>query len=179
MLSECLKKAIFSGQETREKRPETEMGNNCIFPNYVDSKPQFLLPFPFPEQPNTMATASGDWVRLLFKGGGGKREEASPLSLSGRHVVELLSCHEDTPHILPSPASTDAQTETRPPSPASASLCTIYTSISLLPATCQRGHQSLSVCLAGRINGPSLEQVLTLLQRTRMQPPNRNLVFHR
>lgn len=45
------------------------MRNNCTFPNYVDSNPQFLFSFPFPGQPNTMATASGDWVRLFFKGG--------------------------------------------------------------------------------------------------------------
>lgn len=54
------------------------MGNNCTFPNYVDSNPQFLFSFLFPGQPNTMATASGDWVRLFFKKGGEEEKRLPP-----------------------------------------------------------------------------------------------------
>lgn len=135
-----------------------------------------MLSFPFPEQPNAMATASGDWVRLFFKGGA--KEKRLPPLPSQADVEELLSCHEDTPHISPFPASTDAQNKSPRPPSVSPSLYTTYMSISLLPATCQRGHQSLSVCLDGRINGLSLEQVLTPLHWTRMEPPNRNPGLH-
>lgn len=37
---------------------------------------------------------------------------------------------------------------------------------------------SPSVCLAGRINGLSLEQVLILLQWTRLEPPDWNSLLH-
>lgn len=37
---------------------------------------------------------------------------------------------------------------------------------------------SLSVCLAGRINGLSLEQVLILLRCTRLGPPDWNILLH-
>lgn len=67
MLSECLEKAIFSGQETREKRPETEMGNNCIFPNYADSKPQFLLSIPFPRTAQCHGNSIGRVGRVVFQ----------------------------------------------------------------------------------------------------------------
>lgn len=67
MLSECLEKATFSGQETREKRPETEMGNNCIFPNYADSKPQFLLSIPFPRTAQCHGNSIGRVGRVVFQ----------------------------------------------------------------------------------------------------------------
>lgn len=156
------------------------MGNNCIFPNYVDSNPQFLLSFPFPEQPNTMATASSDWVGLFFKGGKKERRVPPfPLRQTCGVAAELSRGH--TTHIA-FPCirrCTDRN---------SLALPRLSRSLSLLstPLTCQflsclplaNAVINLFVCLAGRINGPSLEQVLTLLQWTRMEPPNRNSVFH-
>lgn len=171
MLSECLEKAIFSGQETRENHQQTEMGNNCIFPNYVDSKSQFLLSFPFPRTAQRHGNSIGRVGRRVFQRRRKKRGGFPPFPRRQTcGVAAELSRGHTTRIAFPSIH------RLKPPHPP-ASLRTTYTSISLLPATCQRGHQSLSACLAGRINGPSLEQVLTLLQQTSTEPPIRNLVL--
>lgn len=106
---------------------------------------------------------------------GRRRGKASPFlsqadmwcscwAVTRTHHTHRLHSHPSMHRLNPPP----------PPLPHSPPLM----SISLLAATCQHSHQSLSVCLAGRINGMSLEQVLIQLQCTRLEPPDLNILLH-
>lgn len=111
-----------------------------------------------------------------MKGGEKKRGEASPLSFPGRRGVAAELSQGHTTHIASNNAESEKKKEMKnelplPPSIPS-SLSTAYMSISLTAAAHQHSHQSLSVCLAGKINGPSLRQVLMPLQSTRLGPPD-------
>ncbi len=135
-----------------------------------------------PEHPNAMATASGDSVRLFSEERRREERRGFPRSFPGRHVVLLLSCHEDTPHTSPLLTSTDAQAENRSfqPPPPGLSVTLHHLDVNFSPG-CHLPTQSsisLSVCLAGTINGLSLEQVLILLQWTRQGPSDWNTLLH-
>lgn len=178
MLSERLNKGIFSGQETTsEKRPARERErNNCTFPNYVDSNPHFLLSFPFPEQPNAMATASGDWVRLFFKGG--EKEKRLPPPFPLRQTWRSCWAVTRTRHTCCLSLHPQMH-RTKVPALPRLSLSLHHLHVNFSPACHLPTWSSISFCLSRwQINGLSLEQVLTLLHWTGMEPPNRNSALH-
>lgn len=177
------------GRRSERGEKKGEMGDNCILPQF---RWQQLTVFslclwvsvhanyqntPTPWQQHQAAS-----VRLFSEERRREERRGFPLSFPTRHVVLLLSCHEDTPHTSPLLLFTDAQTENPPPAPTppglSVTLHHLHVNFSLGCHLPTQSSISLSVCLAGRINGLSLEQVLILLQWTRPGPPDWNTLLH-
>lgn len=168
------------------------------FPNLGDNIPCFISARSacecvrqLPEDSHAMATASGGRARLFVKGGG----KASPLPFFSSSPSPRQTCGEaaelsrgHTTHIASAPIHPMrrlkiAHPHPHPPPPPllpPPPLALLRLHVNFSPG-CHLPTQSsisLSVCLAGRINGLSLEQVLIPLQCYKaVEPPDWNPLF--
>lgn len=106
----------------------------------------FCSPSPFPEQPNAMATASGEWGGLFFKGGGKRRGGFPPFPRRQTCGVAAELSRGHTTHIaFP---SIHGLKPTHPPLPRLC-LSAHHLHVNFSPACHLPRRSSISFCLSG------------------------------
>lgn len=162
-----------------KKQSKAEMGDNCILSQYRWQQPTDFSPCHLPEHPYTMATASGSKKRLFLKEEERTEERLPPfLPRQTCGIAAELSRGHHTHRFCSHPTMQRLEEKSSPPPYVSLALHRLHVNFSHGYHSPTQSSISVSDCLAGRINGPSLEQVLIPLQCTRLEPPDSNILLH-